>query len=82
MSGEEVFTARVHASVETPMGTTGAPGNPRGAIEAIAQLIRIMRRCEDEGEWPRAVSLTIIVMLPKPDGGFRPIGLLPMLPRL
>ena len=28
------------------------------------------------------MALVIIVLLPKPDGGFRPIGLLPFLPRL
>jgi hypothetical protein len=35
-----------------------------------------------EGNWPLAVRLVVIVLLPKLDGGFRPIGLLPLLPRI
>ena len=27
-------------------------------------------------------ALVVIVLLPKPDGGYRPIGLLPLLPRV
>ena len=39
-------------------------------------------RCEAEGQWPAAIEMVIICLLPKPDGGFRPIGLLPVLPRI
>lgn len=39
--------------------------------------------CEVAGRWPDAVEeLAIIVSLPKPEGGFRPIGLLPTLSRI
>ena len=37
----------------------------------------VFMMCEDEGDWPRAVALVIIALLPKTDGGFRPIGLMP-----
>lgn len=45
-------------------------------------LIGVMARREREGEWPDAVRLVVVVLLPKFDGGFRPIGLLPFLPRI
>ena len=32
--------------------------------------------------WPDIVAIVVICLLPKPDGGFRPIGLIPMLPRI
>ncbi|HUU62073.1 MAG TPA: reverse transcriptase domain-containing protein, partial [Acidimicrobiia bacterium] len=54
----------------------------RCSDDLISLLIQIMLRCEALGEWPAAVALVVIVLLPKPDGGFRPIGLLPLLPRL
>lgn len=52
---------------------------PDAVLQAVIQLLR---RCETEGRWPMMVRLVIIVLLPKPDGGFRPIGLLPLLPRI
>ena len=45
-------------------------------------LVRVLMICEEEGEWPEAVELIIIALLPKTDGGFRPIGLIPFLPRI
>ncbi|HUU60977.1 MAG TPA: reverse transcriptase domain-containing protein, partial [Acidimicrobiia bacterium] len=54
----------------------------RCSDDLISLLIQIMLLCEASGEWPAAVALVVIVLLPKPDGGFRPIGLLPLLPRL
>ena len=44
-------------------------------------IMQLMQRCERDGEWPEVVKLVIIVLTPKSDGGFRPIGLLPLLPR-
>ena len=41
-----------------------------------------MLLCEEDGEWPEAVALVIIALLPRTDGGFRPIGLMPFMPRL
>ena len=52
---------------------------PDAVLKAVVGLLR---RCEAEGLWPQAVRLVVVVLLPKPDGGFRPIGLLPLLPRI
>ena len=41
-----------------------------------------MLKCERAGCWPDAVGVVIIVLLAKPDGGWRPIGLLPHLVRV
>ena len=35
----------------------------------------IFRACEKRGDWPRGIFAVLIVLLPKPDGGRRPIGL-------
>ncbi len=48
----------------------------------LARRITILARAEKTGNWPEAVELVIIVLLPKSDGGFRPIGLIPWLPRI
>jgi len=44
--------------------------------------VTILLQCEQTGEWPAGVALVLIALLPKTDGGFRPIGLLPSPPRL
>ena len=44
--------------------------------------LKLLIRCEKEGRWPKTIELVIICLLPKTDGGFRPIGLLPVLPRI
>ncbi len=50
--------------------------------ELLAWLVLILKRSEKSGRRQEAVELIIIVLLPKPDGGFRPIGLHALLPRL
>ena len=45
-------------------------------------LLNLLMRCEAEGRWPKVIEMVIICLLPKPDGDFRPIGLLPVLPRI
>ena len=49
------------------------------AVEAYADLINKSWR---SGRWPRQMSLVILAMIPKSDGNFRPVGLLPMPYRL
>ncbi len=44
--------------------------------EALAVLATIYQVVEVSGQWPRQISLVSTPMLPKPKGGFRPIGLL------
>ena len=40
-------------------------------------LVTILMECERTGEWPAGVALVLIALLPKPDGGFRPLGCYP-----
>lgn len=45
-------------------------------------LVMILEAIERAGEWPGNIDVVLICLLPKPDGGLRPIGLLPSLIRL
>ena len=38
--------------------------------ETIELLVKVMMLCEEEGEWPRAVALVIMALLPNTDGVF------------
>ena len=48
----------------------------------LRRLVNLLLWCETFGLWPSTIRLVIIVSLPKPDGGRRDIGLLPLLPRI
>ena len=48
----------------------------------LEAILRFMERCEETGEWPQEGSMVIIVLLPKPTGGRRPIGLLAWMPKI
>ena len=48
----------------------------------LRQWMALLIKCERTGEWPGKVGVVIVVLLPKPDGGYRPIGLIPFLPRV
>ena len=37
-------------------------------------------QCERHGCWPKGVGVVVVVLLPKAEGGFRPIGLIPTPP--
>ena len=50
--------------------------------EGVAALSHIYSRLEAMGEWTAVLNLVLIVLLPKLDGGLRPIGLFPTLIRL
>ena len=45
-------------------------------------FVTMLMQCEQTGTWPEGVALVLIALVPKTDGGFRPIGLLPTPPRL
>ena len=45
--------------------------------EAIEAFIGILHACERTGQWGECYALVMTVLLPNPDGGVRPIGLLP-----
>ena len=44
---------------------------------AIQALIDLVIACEKLGRWPTITEMVVVVLLPKPDGDWRPIGLLP-----
>ena len=48
----------------------------------LSLIITVLARAERTGNWPEAVHVIVIVLLPKSDGGFRPIGLIPWMPRI
>ena len=48
----------------------------------LLSLISILTACEKDGIWPASVAWVTIALLRKDDGGFRPIGLIPLLPRI
>ena len=54
----------------------------RANAKWVKALLKLLIRCEAVGEWPVVIELVIICLLPKPEGGFRPIGLFPVLPRV
>ena len=54
----------------------------RLADEAIIALIRLFILAELLGQWPLMVGYVLICLIPKSDGGRRPIGLLPSFIRL
>ena len=81
---EAVLDAAMTFPVDTGLGWDGVHPRCLGRLssELLDWLVLILRHAEKTGEWQAAVELIIIVLLPKSDGGFRPIGLLPLLPRL
>ncbi len=48
----------------------------------LRRLVTVILAAERLGRWPSSIALVLIALLPKPDGGLRPIGLMPMLVRL
>ena len=81
---EALLEAAMTFPVDTRLGWDGI--HPRClnrlSSELLTWLVLILKHAEKTGTWQEAVELVIIVLPHKPDGGFRPIGLLPMLTRL
>ena len=48
----------------------------------IGLFIRVLIWAESKGEWFRAIGVVMIALIPKSDGGRRPIGLFPTLIRI
>ena len=48
----------------------------------LQELASLLMLAEDTGDWSTAISLVLIVLLPKEGGGYRPIGLFPTLIRV
>lgn len=47
----------------------------------LLQLVLCLLAAETSGQWPQLVGWVIVVLLPRIDGGWRPIGLILFLPR-
>ncbi len=47
----------------------------------LNELINLMMEAEATGRWPESIGNVTVVLLPRPDGGFRPIGLFPFMVR-
>ncbi len=54
----------------------------RLADARLEGFIDLLMEAESEGRWPPEVAFVSVVLLGKPDGGFRPIGLFPCLVRV
>ena len=50
--------------------------------EGLTALATILTAIERNGDWPELTKLVMTVLLPKSDGGLRPIGLFPILYRV
>ncbi len=48
----------------------------------LNDLIDVLMQAEKQGAWPETVGVVSVVLLPKPDGGWRPIGLFPTITRV
>ena len=81
-------TAMRAAALTFPAGTGlgGDNVSPRALArlsdESLIALAIILAAAETLGAWGQAVSLVLIVLLPKPDVGLRPIGFFPTIVRL
>ena len=84
MSLERFKSALFSFAAGTGLGWDGV--HPRALLRLSDPMLRrwmaVMLKCEREGLWPQHVGVVVIVLLPKGDGTFRPIGLLPHLPRV
>ncbi len=50
--------------------------------QRLEELIDLLMSAERSGAWPEGTGTVLIVLLPKPDGGWRPIGLFPTIIRV
>ena len=88
MGGAIGVEAICQAALTFPVGTgLGWDGiHPRAICRlsnpTLEWLAEVLHHCETTGEWPEAIDVVIIALLPKSDGGLRPIGLMPLLVRL
>ena len=70
--------------VDTAVGTDAY--HPRVLLRLgpslLSARLKVLFLCELLGAWPRAITDVLIALLPKPAGGFRPIGIFPTLVRV
>jgi hypothetical protein len=77
-----------HSAASFPVGTGRGSDNiaPRAfgrlSTDLLTALCVLLMAAELRGGWPAVVDFVMIMLLPKSDGGRRPIGLFPALPRI
>ena len=79
------FTAAIRSlPADTAIGTDAY--HPRVLLRLgpslLPALLKVLFLCELIGAWPRVITDVLIALLPKPAGGFRPIGIFPTLVRV
>ena len=81
---EAILQAANTFPAETGLGWDGLHPRVlnRVSTATLKWLAAILHWAEKHGRWQEAVEMVVIVLLPKPDGGFRPIGLLPWMVRV
>ena len=81
---EQVREAALSFPADTGVGADNI--SPRAIARlsdnAIRSLISILHLAERQGRWPEELNLVLIVLIPKSDGGTRPIGLFPTIIRI
>ena len=83
-----VEDAILEAAMTFPIGTgLGWDGlHPRCLARVSRSTVRwiacVMQEAENSGVWRKGTGPVIIVLIPKGDGAYRPIGLIPLMPRL
>jgi len=84
-----ITAAMIRSACKTFPITTGLGADtiqPRALLRlsdtALEGLANIMNAAEGDGSWPEFSQLVMTVLLPKSDGGRRPIGLFPTLHRV
>ena len=84
LTAEDLRTAALTFPIGTGIGTENV--SPRAfarlSSTTLANLALLLTICEREGMWPAQLALVLIILLPKLDGGRRPIGLFPSIVRL
>ena len=90
--GEPMPTPCLHAARQACKSFAAGTGlgwdrlHPRVLLrcseQALLALLRLFILAELLGTWPQQIGVVIVALLPKPDGGRRPIGLFPSLVRL
>ena len=75
LTAEDLRRAASSFPIETGLGADNVAPRAmlRLANEQLQELAELMTLAESTGNWSEAISLVLIVLLPK-DGGFRPMG--------
>ena len=77
LTAEDIHAAAMSFPVGTGLGADNV--SPRAIASLPRPLLRrlanLLNSCEEEGKWPEQWQIVLICLLPKADGGRRPIGL-------